>query len=198
MHFIFLRHPETIANIELTIYGKTDSPYSEKGKRQFEAAVASVEQFNIKQIISSPIGRAHNLAKAVAHKLDIEVEVDARLEEMNFGILEGLSENEAKKRYPELFEKFMTDYKSMSIPEGETHKEFCSRVGKFIETWRNTDARILVVSHSGTIRRAIEYLIGGRDGFGWQVDIGNCSFLEVEVKETYAVIKNLINLKGDL
>lgn len=194
MRFLFLRHPQTIANEIGYIYGQKDYPYTELGNKQVEAVEKSVSRFKVDQIISSPLGRAKLLAEPVSDRLGKPVIFDDRLMELNYGILEGLTVEEAWIKHPHVMQHFMNDEPDYTIPEGETYDDFNDRIQSFLEEYLKTDQRIMVVSHGGVIRTAIEYLMDVEPGFSWQLEVGNCSIIELDCSDGYHTIKNIINL----
>lgn len=66
MKLIFIRHPETEANVKRLIYGKTESEYSDRGRASVNAVVEQLSNKKIDAIYSSPRKRAADLAEAIA------------------------------------------------------------------------------------------------------------------------------------
>jgi broad specificity phosphatase PhoE len=58
------------------------------------------------QLITSPSRRTHMLATEIGNLLSVEVYSDSRVSEMNFGIFEGLTVEEAKIHYPDAYTNF--------------------------------------------------------------------------------------------
>lgn len=88
--FWFLRHGETDWNAEGRSQGRTDIPLNAVGRAQAERAARTVRGLGIATIVSSPLGRALDTAKAVAAALKLPVETDDDLMEVAFGEQEGL------------------------------------------------------------------------------------------------------------
>ena len=193
MRYIFLRHPQTVANEAGYIYGKKDYPYTSLGQEQLIEAVKLSKGFTFDRIISSPIGRAKLLAQAVAEHHDMDMDEAPELEEMGYGILEGLTVEEGRLKYPEVIEAFMEGDPTYTIPEGETSEAFLRRIEEFLDGHLDKDETILIVSHGGVIRTAIEYLLDAEPGFSWQIEVGNGSFIEVVCEDGYHRLKNIIN-----
>ena len=193
MRFIFLRHPQTVANEMGYIYGKKDYPYTILGEKQLIEAVKLSDGFTYDRIISSPIGRAKRLAEAVAEHSDSSLSDAKELEEMDYGILEGLTIEEGKAKYPEVIDAFMEGDPSYTIPEGETSEAFFDRIKDFLDDHLQGDEALLIVSHGGVIRTAIEYLLASEPGFSWQLEVGNGSFIEIDCEDGYHRLKNMIN-----
>jgi len=189
MGFIFLRHPETVANHQGLIYGKKDYPYTQKGHKQVEKIVDMLEDFNVDQILTSPLGRAKSLAMAIGQSKKMPITEEAQLEEMNHGVLEGLSEGEARAKYPNVFKGLEADYMHYKFPEGESYELFYRRINQFLENWQDETKTILVVSHGGVIRTAVEKLMAKEPGFSWELQLGNGSLIHVEQdKKSWQII----------
>lgn len=193
MRFIFLRHPETVANDVGYIYGKTDYPYTDVGEKQLQSALSISETFAFEKIITSPLARAKRLAEAVARRHNMAVSEASALEEMGYGIFEGLTLEEAEVKFPVALEAFMSGDEQYTIPDGESNEAFNARVAEFLDRCLEEDQDVLLVTHGGVIRTALEYLLDAEPGFSWLLDIGNGSFTEVACGDGHHKILNLRN-----
>ena len=144
MNITLIRHPQTTANKNHIIYGVKDYDYTERGEHQ---ALWIKEYMNMNygfnsgfqenkgrfHIISSPRGRALNLAETIGEDLELDFEVRDEISEMNFGIFEGLSTDEAEKQFPDAYFNFQYHFDTTAIPEGESYDDFITRMDEFIE-----------------------------------------------------------------
>lgn len=108
MKILFVRHGESIDDIEDRYGGCADFDLTEKGKKQVSESAEKIstleEKFEV--ILSSPLKRALQSAEIISNKLDIEVEIFEYLKERNLnGVLTGLVRSEAKKKYPDQVRK---------------------------------------------------------------------------------------------
>lgn len=136
--FLFLRHGETEANAAGVIAGMSESPLTEKGLRQAEAAARILVSVQIGTIWCSPLKRALDTAAIVARATGHEIRVVAELAERNWGDWEG----HPRHLY------YDTD---ATPPNGESVSAFTARVvvgmGKLTPPWPP-----LIVGHSGVAR----------------------------------------------
>lgn len=107
MRVLFVRHGESVDDIEDRYGGCADFDLTEKGKEQVSESTKKIsslgEKFEV--VLSSPLKRALQSAEIIADQLDIEVEVFEYLKERNLnGILSGLVRSKAEKKYPEQVE----------------------------------------------------------------------------------------------
>ena len=151
MRLTLVRHGETLWNQTNKIQGITDIALSQRGAEQASKLALALQYENFDRIISSPLKRAYETARAIAihHKPSIHVEND--LHELNAGELEGLTFTDLQMRYAEFLNKWMIDHSSVSMPQGESLQEVQDRVWPIIERIAATSENALVVSHSFVI-----------------------------------------------
>jgi len=108
MKILFVRHGESVDDIEDRFGGWADFELTEKGKQQVAQSAEKIasldEKFEV--VLSSPLKRASQAAEIIANRLGINVEIFAYLKERNLnGLLTGMVRSEAKEKYPELVKK---------------------------------------------------------------------------------------------
>jgi 2,3-bisphosphoglycerate-dependent phosphoglycerate mutase len=104
MMILFVRHGESVDDIEDRYGGWADFDLTEKGKEQLVASAKKIasmdEKFEI--VLSSPLKRAIQAAEIIARQIDVKVEIFEYLKERNLnGILTGMVRSEAMKKFPE-------------------------------------------------------------------------------------------------
>lgn len=136
MRLIFVRHPQTEANVKGLIYGRYDAKYSPAGEASIPAIVESLRGVRFDAMIASPLSRTRILAEKIAedHSLEMgEIHFDDRILEMNFGVLEGMTTGEAKEKQKEVYDGLMADYEQYVLPQGESCLMVYQRVGEFLQ-----------------------------------------------------------------
>ena len=90
-HFYFVRHGESLWNVENKICGATDIDLTEKGFQQAEQAAESIlhQELKIDMILASPLKRAYHTAQVISERTGIPLKAEPRLIEQNFGKWEG-------------------------------------------------------------------------------------------------------------
>ena len=103
-HFYFVRHGETVWNVENKICGATDIELTERGHQQAIETGRKILDMGIHAdiILTSPLVRAKETARHISEITGIPMEVEPRVIEQNFGIWEstprdGKEFHEAKK-----------------------------------------------------------------------------------------------------
>ena len=97
--FYFLRHGQTMWNVEGRFQGHTDIPLNEVGLSQARDAATVLARCPVDLIIASPLIRARRTAEIVAVHLGKPLLLDDELKERHFGAFEGLVVNEVKAQF---------------------------------------------------------------------------------------------------
>ena len=96
-----IRHGETDHNADGRAMGQMDIPLNARGHEQARQTAEFLRLYPIERIVSSDLGRASGTAQPLADALGLDVETDARLRELSFGILEGKTVAECEALQPE-------------------------------------------------------------------------------------------------
>ena len=144
-----LRHGETTMDAG-KLYGVTDVPLSELGKKQLLAAVQCIFQEPVSAIVSSPLQRCSWLAEQFKGKLSVSYE--RGFAEMNFGDWEGGDIKTLLKQEP----NFRLDVSQLNPPNGEIFIDFHARVisawQQYIDSHLEQGGHHLMIAHGGVIR----------------------------------------------
>lgn len=165
MEIYFVRHGQTIWNVEKIFQGLKDSPLTELGIEQAKKLSKKLENIYFDKIYSTSLKRAFDTANYIKGNREQEVEIFDDFVEISMGEMEGVRREEFEKMYPQQLEAFYNnqiDY-DPSPYGGETFLEIRKRVEKglkkFIELNKNYK-RVLVVSHGATLKVLFHYLSG--------------------------------------
>ena len=152
---VFVRHGQSLCNLEGRLQGQYDSPLSELGLRQAEACAEYLKNWNFDAAYSSDLSRAYVTAKTIAAKhAGLEVGQIPALREINFGKWQYMLPSE-------IAEKYAGDYaawKSGDCYTRSTGGECMADVGEraCAAAWdiarRHAGGTVLVVSHNGAMR----------------------------------------------
>jgi probable phosphoglycerate mutase len=150
----FIRHGLSEFNKSHRWAGTSDTPLAPEGHDQAKSAglKAKKEGLAFDIVISSPLQRAHDTAKHVAHHVDYpqdKIVVSDAVIERNYGALEG-------KRSLKDGVKYYIDESSIDHVENiETLEQLQARADQFLEYLHTLDHdTVLVVSH-GAFGRAL-------------------------------------------
>ncbi len=132
------RHGETEANCEKLFSGRKNTPLTERGREQARAIGLALERevgmAPGLAFVSSPLERARVTMEIARETLGLPREgytTDARIEEINLGEWDQLTDDEARARNPALFDARTADKWNVHVPGGENYAEVASgpRIG---------------------------------------------------------------------
>jgi probable phosphoglycerate mutase len=146
---LLVRHGETLWNQQGRMQGQHDSPLTPTGLHQARQLARRLAKVEFSALYSSDLGRAHQTARCIADQTGHDIISDQALRERNFGIFEGLTNNEIKTHYPEDYELFAKRLPHYVMSGGESAAQFMARVVATLDriaTAHNGDT-VVVVSH---------------------------------------------------
>jgi probable phosphoglycerate mutase len=157
---LVIRHGETVWNSEQRFQGHGDSPLTESGRNQVVALGRRMEEIKFDTLISSDLGRTQETAAIIADFTGHAVELDSRLRERNYGVLEGLSIHEIKAKHSKVLNQLKTDDPDFILPGGESHRQHYQRNVAFIEELlaKKSGATVAVVAHGGVLDSIFRYV----------------------------------------
>ena len=132
-----------------------DPPLSEAGIRKAKKLFDYFKNKQINKIIVSEYLRTEQTAQCVAENKGLHIIRDRRLNEIDNGIIESMSDEDIKEKYPEFWDNFFSYSKDVRFPEGETGEEVKARQKDLLDELIKNDEDILLVSHEGYIRLLI-------------------------------------------
>lgn len=147
-----MRHGETASNRARRYAGGGDESLTPRGVRQVEVAAASLIGAGIGEIRSSTIRRARESADIVSRVLGAPVREEPRLNELQMGPWEGLTETEVQAAFPAEYHLWETRPSLVRQPGRETLGALARRVAAVADEVRQADRPVLLVSHVAPIR----------------------------------------------
>ena len=153
---LLLRHGQSPMSVERRYSGRGDPELTETGLAQAAAAATSLGAREVDVVVCSPLARARQTAIAAAAQHGLDVTVDERLTETDFGAWEGLTFAEASSRDPEVHRAWLTDT-SLAPPDGESFDAVAVRVQAALDDLLATHAgrTVLLVSHVTPIKQIL-------------------------------------------
>ncbi|MDH3494069.1 MAG: histidine phosphatase family protein [Acidobacteriota bacterium] len=148
-----LRHGQSGGNLSGTFGGHSDTPLSELGVRQAEVTAEVLKQKGVDVLYSSDLPRAVQTAQPLAEITGIELNKTFAFRERDVGVLEGLTFEESREKYPDDYFALVKRDINHVITEGESYRQLLKRGAGALKEILRTHAgkRIVIVSHTGTI-----------------------------------------------
>lgn len=156
----FLRHGESVGNLENRFQGHADFPLTEQGRAQARALAKwwKAKGTSFDRVCSSPLLRARETAEIICAELDTPLEFDPGWMEINNGVLAGLTPEEGQETAPR--PDFFTPYTRWGV-NGESRWEVFLRAGRNIQNLMDQPAaRTLVVAHGGILNMVLYAILG--------------------------------------
>lgn len=157
---VLLRHGETLLTPQRRLSGSggSDPGLSPAGRAQAQAvAEALAHRGGIEAVVTSPMRRCRETARAVAARLGLGVQVERDLREADFGAWEGLTFAEVRERHPDDLSAWLASPEVPPSGAGETMQQVARRAAAVRDGLmaRHAGATVLVVSHVGPIRTLV-------------------------------------------
>jgi probable phosphoglycerate mutase len=148
-----VRHGQSAGNAAGRFGGHGPTPLSELGVQQAERTAKALLEENITAIYSSDLYRAVQTAEPLSRMTGIPVHTKAEFRERNVGVLEGLTFEESRQRYPDDYFALVRRNLDYTITGGESYRDLIHRTMK--QLWKvvgkHSGGRIVIFSHTGAI-----------------------------------------------
>lgn len=173
-YLYFVRHGQTVWNLEQRLCGRTDVELSRLGIQQAVALGKRIRQDGVRIdcILHSPLVRAVDTAKKIAEYTGIPLHEEPRLIEQDFGCYES-----GGRHAPE----FLNAEKRFAVPVGggESMLRLCQRVYNLLEEIREEpgEQAYLLVSHLGVSRAVHSYFHEMENEEMTEYGAGNCEMI---------------------
>ena len=195
MKLYVVRHGETVWNELHKVQGEADIPLAENGILLAEKTGEALKNVPFDLCFTSPLVRARKTAELILAKQQREVPVieDKRIQEINFGALEGvICFNDAHEYLNPEIEKFFTDPWKFERPaHGENIADILERTRDFWEEKIHDaslqDKTILIASHGCAVRALLQNVYQDPQNFWHGCVPPNCSVNVIEVTDGKAV-----------
>ena len=125
MKIYLIRHGETNQNKKRCLQGRSDIELNEYGRELARKTAEGLKGVDFDIIFTSPLKRAVETAEIIRRERKIEIVKEERLQEISFGIYEGLCFGKENYNIPETDFMFFFEQPQKYIvpPKGETLEE---------------------------------------------------------------------------
>ncbi len=173
-HLYFVRHGQTIWNVENKICGSTDIALTPLGHEQAIAAGKLIleRQYPIDAILYSPLMRAADTAKHIAEVTGLPAFAEPRLREQNFGKYESTARDGAA--FQQAKTQFANHYEG-----GESMLQLAQRIYNLLDELLQQKKNYLLVAHNGIARVVRSYFQDMTNEEYAKYGIGNCEVLQL-------------------
>ena len=196
LRLFVLRHGETVFTRERRFAGWRDSPLTDAGLRQSEAAAAALSGVAISAVFASPLERARTSAEAVAKPHRLAVQIMPAFRELGFGAWEGRTRAEVEAAEPALYDVWRTAPDRFAAPGGESLPTVAKRVAEGIETLRadHDGESVVLVTHAVVIRLIVLDGLGLGPARLWSIDASPAGITELEYRDDWVTVHRMNTL----
>lgn len=162
---VLVRHGQPSEEMRGRCYGRLDVGLSPEGHAQSERMAAFLARVELARIYASPRLRALETAAPLVAGRGAEVAVEEAFREIDFGLFEGLTYEEAERRFPDVYAEWMARPTQVRFPEGESYPSMRERVrdgGRALRA-RHPGQCFALVSHGGVNRTLLAEALGMDD-----------------------------------
>lgn len=170
-----------------------DEPISQKGREQALKLWPYLCDKQISEIYVSRYLRTAQTIEYVTQKSGIDPIIDERLNEIDNGCIEGLSDQAIEETYPDVWKAFHERSADFRFPEGETGEEARGRIADFLEEKRQVHSTesIILVSHEGLIRLLMCHIMNLPVFQRWNFHVDFCGIMEIMYLPDYNTWKSI-------
>lgn len=159
----FIRHGETDYNLQNRIQGRgIDAPLNETGVWQAERVGAWLKREGVDAVYASSLVRARQTAAFAMGMTMDEVQADADLDELSYGIMEGIPVDEQIGDLADLYAAWDAGNVTLAPIGGESPVQVRDRamdaLHRILE--RHKGQRVAIVTHGRALRILIAHLTG--------------------------------------
>lgn len=174
MSLYVTRHGQTDYNVENLVCGISPAVLTKLGIQQAKELGKRLENIDYKYLYVSPLKRALDTA-SLANIKEIEMVIEPRIQEINFGIYEGL---------PRDTQGFLTNKYDLAYryPTGESFIELCNRVYSFLDEIKRQaiENDVLLVCHGAVCRAINTYFNDMTNDEIFEYTTENCQLLKYD------------------
>lgn len=173
----FVRHGQTVWNVENKICGATDVELTELGHRQAVETGERIlaERIRADEILYSPLVRAAETARHISEITGIPARMEPRLKEQNFGRWE------STPRDGQEFRKAKEDF-CCRYSGGESMLQLAQRIYNLLDEIRAEDGKktYILVAHNGIARVVHSYFYEMTNAEYAEFGVKNCAVLRYD------------------
>ncbi len=181
---ILVRHGETEWNKQEVFRGTIDVELNSTGLKQAQAVGEGLKNQKINAVYSSPLSRALQTAQIIVDCLRpnscefgyLRVNVEMGFTDLNYGEWQGVSHDDAKMQYPELYTQWHEQPHRVCFPSGECLDGVRARAMKAIKRILSEHANdtVVIVAHRVVNKAILCAVLGIDTSHFWRIRQDTC------------------------
>jgi len=142
---IIVMHGQTELNVRHGFQGHTDFPLTDEGVAQVQRNIERLKTYHFQRIVCSDLKRAKDTATTIASTFDVAVTEDENLREVYFGCWDGMTVDDIKQQYPNMWRNRELNKWTFNAYDGESYQQAFERAKVWLKA--NYAIDTLVVCH---------------------------------------------------
>ena len=147
-----VRHGQTVSSARHAYSGRSDIPLTDAGREQASAAARQLADAGVDAVLSSPLIRARDTARAIADVTGASLTVDERLTEVDYGPFEGLDRADASQQIGAAVDAWRADPFGSPVPGMEPLSDALERARAATADALAAYEHPVIVGHQGILR----------------------------------------------
>jgi broad specificity phosphatase PhoE len=180
-----VRHGTTTLNVQNRYRGRCDVPLDAQGYQDAVDAARQLSGAGLSAVYCGPLRRTIATAQIIADEARIpDLRILHGLNNVDYGVWEGMTSAEAAMYDPEAFELYRTSPSRAACPMGERLSSAQARMIEALQLIgrRHVGQTVVAVSHAVMIRLVVARLTGV-ESEEWRIPVGRGSLTRFEVKD---------------
>ncbi len=185
---VLVRHGVTDFTLARRLDGRggSDPQLAQLGLRQARAAAGAVKDLLARSeprpttVLTSSLTRARQTGSEIAHRLEVEAEVDADWDEQSFGDWDGSSMQDLARHHRDELVRLRADA-DYARPGGESHRQLAARVSDAFTRAVARGGNVVVASHRKPLMCVLAQVLGMDHERIWSVATAPTSLTALEV-----------------
>ncbi|HPK07495.1 MAG TPA: histidine phosphatase family protein [Aminivibrio sp.] len=175
---LLARHGECRGNVEGLFRGRVDFPLNERGLRQAAELGSALRPYSPEAVMTSPLLRAKDTARAIAGACSIRVEEDEGFNNISLGIWEGQPKTEIAERYPGQWKIWLENPERLAVEGAESLDDVLRRsmaaLDRGVAKYRGKT--FAAVTHRTVIKPLLAGCLGIASPYFWKVHMDTGSY----------------------
>lgn len=193
--FILIRHGQTEWNRGVERFrGRADIPLNDLGHAQAQRVAARLANEPIAAIYASPKQRTLDTARPLAERLRLPVATHDGLLDVDYGALEGMTLDEARRAYPDVIARWLAAPGETTFPRGEAFSQMRARIVALLDELapKHAGQTVALVSHRVVCCAMLGVVLGLPPNALWRIRQDNAcvNFFE---KHEHGFVVTLMN-----
>ncbi|AFV12806.1 phosphoglycerate mutase [Thermacetogenium phaeum DSM 12270] len=193
MRLFLVRHGETKWNREEVFRGRIDVELSERGIEQARLTARALAGVQLAAVYAGPLSRARETARIIAGPHGLPVVIVEGLNDLDYGSWQGLSHQEVRECYPDVYWQWVSRPHAVRFEGGESLDDARRRAVAALEeiAARHRGQNVVAVSHRVINKILLLAFLGLDNSHFWEIKQDTCAVNIIEFHPDRYVICRL-------